>query len=159
MREAVFGVNESLLHFPSKKEGWGVAIPITSSIDKDGLAILDQRDAKDAARFLHVNRLLGEYIRRWGFRTYYLGTYTNPSGGKFKLFGLPVKHKVQENYDLTLITESVPDLVQLCDRYCIKGCLLPMIGEDLTVFVNCIKPALELLLDDRFIVVHRKEKQ
>ena len=159
MREVLLSDNVSLMQIRKGEKMFGVVLPCTTSVNKDGVAPLRQRDANEANRLFRVGRVLGRYIEKYGEHVFYLGTFQNPVGGKFRLFSFPVKHREVEECDATTVSRSCQDLVTMCDRYGIECCLLPDLDMDYQTFFNCFKPTYDLVFDDRFILIHRKDSK
>lgn len=157
MKELIIDKSVDILQVPNGDELWGIALPYVGGVSKDGLGMTDNLETRNVFRFLKLNRKLGEYITKWGNRTYYLGTFANPANAKFCVFGFPVKYNYKAESDMTLITKSCEDLDALCRKRGIKRCLLPMFAEDLgmSFFKNSMRDTLDLVLDDKFIMLHR----
>ena len=98
-------------------------------------------------------------MAKYGKHVFYLGTFQNPSGGKFRIYSFPVKWRERDEYDLTMISESSEDLSTMCNKQGVDVCLLPVVayGMSYSIFANCYKPIMDLVLDDKFIVIHRKD--
>lgn len=156
MKELVVREGISLLDIPSGEAVYGIVLPTAKQLTKDGFGIATQKDTYRANRIFKIARKIGEYTTEYGARVFYLGTYTNPSGGKFRLFSFPVKDKYKDISDATIISESCTQLVSTLQKYKVDKCLLPIIGDDLGIssFANCIKPVLEVSFDDSFIMIH-----
>ena len=158
MQEVMLPHDISLLQIPKGERMYGVVLPCSLSLNKDDVAILRQREAREANQRFKVGRMLGEYTRKYGEHVFYLGTYRNPSGGEFRLFSFPVKHRESEDCDATMVSRSCQALVTMCKRYGVGCCLVPDIDMDYQAFHSCIKPIYDLIFDNSFILVHRKDK-
>ncbi len=156
MQEVILKDNVCLMQIPKGEKMFGIVLPCTTAVNKDGVAILKQRDAVEANRLFHVGRALGQYTKEYGEHVFYLGTYRNPIGGQFRLFSFPVRRNDFEECDATMISRSCQDLTTMCDRYGIECCLLPDFVENYETFYNCFKSIFDLVLDSKFILVHRK---
>lgn len=134
----------------------GICVITNGEVNKDGVAYLTDKFAIDLNRRLHFNRKLGEYILKWGNRSYYLGTYQKEKNGvKFKLFSFPVSAKRCDGADLTRIVQSSEELERNCIKYGIKNCFLPSVVSDQFCnlsYENVVKPTLDLILDDKFFI-------
>lgn len=158
MKEVLLTESASLLQIPKGQKMFGVVLPCSTSVNKDGVTVLRQKDAWEANRRFRIGRVLGQYTEKYGEHVFYLGTFQNPSGGRFRLFSFPIKHNDKEDCDATIVSRSCQDLVGMCDRYEIECCLLPDLDMDYQAFYNCVKPLYDLAFDDRFILIHRKDK-
>lgn len=159
MKELVLDKHITLMHVPSDQHLYGIALPTAVLLTKDGLGECEQYDAREAARYLHVNRKIGEYTRRWGARVFYLGTFGNARGGKFRLFSFPSRYAVYGPEDMTIISRSAEQLVSITKKFKVELCLLPLIAAGLGVasYENCVRPVLQLILNDDFVVVYRPD--
>lgn len=159
MIEVCFEEKKSLLEIPDNDGRlYGILLPTSYQLTKDDLGDCKQFDTRIAAQLLQINRKIGEYTKQYGERAFYLGTYSNPKGGRFRLFSFPVRHKIYECSDLTVLSNSCQQIVSMqskfkCDRY-----FLPWVGCDLgaTSYASCVKPVLDVILDDNFIMIHRR---
>lgn len=143
MRELV-GVDLWDLH----AHGWWVAITTNGSVRRDGCAVMGRGCAYEAAqRFPGLAADLGLGIKRWGNVPI---IFT-----KRHLVTLPVKHCWRDAADVPLIKGSLYYVaVAMSPPSCIWRIALPRPGcgngrlrwED-------VKPEIEPLLDDRFVVV------
>ena len=81
MKELVVREGISLLDIPSGEAVYGIVLPTAKQLTKDGFGIATQKDTYRANRIFKIARKIGEYTTEYGARVFYLGTYTNPSGG------------------------------------------------------------------------------
>ncbi|MGH7181732.1 MAG: ADP-ribose-binding protein [Nitrospiraceae bacterium] len=121
-----------------------IVIPTNGSIKKDGCAVMGRGLALDASRrYPLFPQQLGQVLKQVGNH--------NAVWAAFKIITFPVKHEWHEEADITLIEESMKNLITVPfgDIY------MPRVGcgngrlkwED-------VKPIIEQYVDDRFIIVH-----
>lgn len=138
------------------------------SIDADALAITSNgyttRTGKDAGRgvmgrgvaaqardrFPGIQQRLGELLARHGNHCFIL------CEGKPAIVSLPVKHAWYEKADLSLIARSARELVALTDEQGWQRVVVPRPGcGNGQLRWAQVKPVIEPIFDDRFIVVDR----
>jgi hypothetical protein len=126
-------------HTPSN---W-IVVPTNGAIRKDGACVMGRGVALQAKK-------------RYGTLPYELGQKLRETGNNvytFKDYGLltfPVKHKWFESADLSLIEQSVKQLLYVVDR----PIYLPMVGcGNGKLSWKVVKPLLETYFDDSFTVV------
>lgn len=158
MREFILTDNVTLFHVPKSGKVCGVVLPTAKQLTKDGFGYAWQADTIFAAKYFNTKSIIGKYTKKWGARVFYLGTFQNPAGGTFRLFSFPVKYRYSDSSDLTIICQSCEELLETTKKYKVDLCLMPTIADDLGYqsFTMCVKPMLELLLDDSFVMIHRK---
>lgn len=158
MKEVVMPGKFSLLDVPKGKKMYGIILPTAEVVDRDGLGDAHQYDAAKAARYFHTNRKIADYLEAYGSRVFYLGTYTNPSGGKFRLFSFPVSNRPGENTNLTTLVKSCDELKSVLQKFKVDLLLAPCIGMDLGCesYENCIRPVLTMEFDDDVVMIYRK---
>lgn len=131
-------------------------------VKQNGLAVCGAGIAKEANALFHIDKLLGEYLQKYGNRPFYLGKYTRTSadGEKYEmsLATFPTKNHWKEKSDITLITKSAIHLMEMADKFGWTKIYMPPVGCGLgQLNYNCtVKPVLNGILDDRFITVFRK---
>ena len=78
----------------------------------------------------------------------------------YHVFTMPTKNNWRDKSDSALIKRSAEELVKLCDENDIKRCFLPCPGctNGQLDYQKDVKPILESVLDDRFIVVGGPDK-
>ena len=159
MKELLTEEKTLLAYLPKGEKMWAIALPCSLELTKDGLPCVKNPETRVTLRKFRVERDLGVYTAKYGNHVFYLGTFQNPLGGKFKLYSFPVKHKEREECDATLVMKSCEDLVAMCDKHGVSVCLLPQLEAkmDYLSFKNCYRDYINLILDDRFVMVHRKE--
>lgn len=160
MKELLYEGKEPLVHLPHGEKMWAIALPCSMELNKDGLPKLSNPETREILRYFKLERDLGVNMAKYGKHVFYLGTFQNPAGGKFRIYSFPVKWKEREEYDLTMISQSAEDLNIMCKRQGVSICLLPVItfGFDYAVFNTCYKPVMDLILGDEFVVIHRGGK-
>jgi hypothetical protein len=86
-----------------------------------------------------------------------LGWYSSENESVYRIVSFPVKHRWQDAADLELIKRSALELVELVDRNAwARKIKLPRPGcGNGRLRWSDVKPVLEPLLDDRFVVVHK----
>ena len=128
-----------------------IAITTNGIVGKNGL-IMGKGIAGDASwRYPGLSRRWGNYVLKYGNGVY---SYRNSSG--VTLFSLPTKHHWRDKSDIKLITKSIKQLVvETEDFYHIAiprpGCSNGGLNWEIDV-----KPIIEPLLDDRFIIYSLK---
>lgn len=159
MQEMIMEGTKSLLEIPKGEKMFGIVLPTAECLTVDGLADVKSFDTYTASKLFHINRIIAEYHRNYGARVFYCGTFTNPSGGVYRLFSFPIRYRVGDKTDMTIVGRSCEQLEGMVKKFPVDVTLLPLLGNDLgiTSFANCVKPVLSLLFDDSFIMVHRKD--
>lgn len=159
MREICMKDDASILEIPSgENHVFGVVLPTSNSLTKDGLIDCRHKDTNYAARNLGVDRVAAEYYRKYGARVFYLGTFKNPSKGCMRLFSFPVRDKLKDSVDATTIAKSCEQLVSTLQKFKVDCCILPYFGDSLEMasFANCVCPILDVMFDDTFVMIYRR---
>lgn len=136
----------------------GDAVCITTNGDKkqNGCAVMGAGIAKNAAmRFNNLARDLGVRLSKYGNKVYDMGTYRDAvTGDWIRIITFPTKHHWREDSDLALIKVSAEQLLDICDQGGITRCYLPCpgCGKGGLDWESQVKPLLETILDDRFII-------
>jgi hypothetical protein len=104
--------------------------------------------------FQGLDRRLGSLIRERGNHVHYLGTWTGTGETPYNLFSFPVKHNYWEKASLALIKESVEQLAFQAVPFETIVMVRPGCGNGGRGW-SVVKPILEPLLDDRFLIVER----
>ena len=161
MQEVCLNVQRSILEIPTDTTGkvFGIVLPTAKELTKDGLILCDQYDTNLAAKYFKIDRVASEYYKKYGARVFYLGAVKNPSNGVMKLFNFPIKNSIRDKTDATVVSQSCEQLLSTLEKFKVDCCLLPFFGADLGIasFANCIRPIMDVMFDERFIMVHRKE--
>ena len=96
---------------------------------------------------------LGGYIKKYGNRCFSLGRW----GVDNKLiFTFVVKHHWSQEADIELIKRSCLQLSEMIGKYGVEEIHIPRPGcGNGRLKWSDIKPIIEPLLDDRFVIVHK----
>lgn len=147
--------------FELPQNGEAVCVTTNGIVKSDGHAVMGAGIAKEADRYFHLSAKLGTYIKQYGNRAFNLGLYqrhtiNNPA--VFNIFSFPTKHHWKEDSDINLIVKSAEQLVEMCNKFNISKCYLtpPGCGCGNLNYEATVKPWIEIVLDNRFVVVHRK---
>jgi hypothetical protein len=123
-----------------------IAITTNGMVTSDGRAVFGRGCARQAReRFPDLPQRLGSLLRKGGNHVQCLGD---------GIVSFPVEETPWENPDLRLIRRSAEELCSLADRHCWQRVVVPRPGcgggglawED-------VRPCLEQIFDDRFIVI------
>ncbi len=125
-------------------------------VKKDGRAVMGRGVAKQAAeRYPWLPEWLGLSLRVIGN---HVRMFLPNEGNATYLIMFPVKHNWWETANLDLIKRSAEELVTLIDGQFSKGVTIvlsrPGCGNGGLRWED-VKPVIEPLLDDRFVVVER----
>lgn len=133
-----------------------VCVTTNGMVKRDGDAVMGAGIAKQANQLFKCSRTLGGLLTTHGNHVFNLGV-VHAYGKFYNLFTFPTKHDWRDGSDITLITQSAKELVQLCNQLNIHTCYLPPVGCGLggLDWNTQVKPVLEPILDDRFIIVIR----
>lgn len=155
MLEMSIGSNGDIFDLPQNEEA--ICITTNGIVKANGQAVMGAGIAKQADQFFHLSNLLGKYLKQYGNRAFNLGSWKRQNGNVFTVFSFPTKHDWKDDSDITLICKSAEQLIQMCDKFGITKCYLPPVGcgcGNLN-YQTIVKPWLEQILDDRFVVVFR----
>ncbi len=133
-------------------EGDWVAITTNGDVRGDGHAVMGRGVAWEATvRFPKIAYHLGKLLKREGNFVHCFNT--------LQLFTFPVKHHWKERADLELILDSAQQLVDYVDDKCIDQVYMvrPGCGNGKLDW-SFVKPRIEPLLDDRFVIVERRRR-
>lgn len=152
--------NKSLFWLP---EGNSEAAAFTTNgnIRNDGKAVVGAGIAKKANSLFHIDTKLAQYLKEYGNRAFNLGRFqNNQTGANFTLFTFPTKHNWKDDSDVTLICKSAEQLMQMCDKFGITRCYIPLVGCGCggLNWETTVKPWVSQILDDRFTVVYKQRK-
>lgn len=145
----------SLFYLP--QNGHEAAVVTTNGvIRKNGDAVLGKGQALEAKKlFPGMERQLGEYLRRYGNRAFYMGT-RQVGEHLTSLVTFPTKHHYRDNSDLDLISESALQVKEIASKFQLTKVYLPLVGCGLgnLDYEKQVRPVLHQTLDDdRFVVV------
>lgn len=157
MNEAKLRITDSIFLVPTSGIEIGVVLPTSSTATKSGRLDYSHPVMQEAVQLFCVDQKLGMYYKKYGNHVFYLGTYKNKNNGIFRLFSFPVRASANDDLDLTTIVHSCEDLITQADKFRLSCILLPAFhcAGQLDSFNNCYRDTLGLVLDDRFILVHR----
>jgi hypothetical protein len=108
-----------------------------------------------------------QFATKWPFMPEYFGTLVKFDGSRvcafhydvtldrrFYVISFPTKHHFKDKSDLKLIIKSAEELVKFCDDNKLDVVYLPSPGTGLggLDWESVVKPSLEKILDDRFII-------
>lgn len=133
-----------------------VCVTTNGKIRKDGRAVMGRGIALTADRRFDLAVKLAEYLRAHGNRAFNLGVRTDKlSGRPVRVLTCPTKHDWHDRSDLTLIRRSCEQLVAICDKFGVRTCYLPRPGcaNGGLDWETQVRPVVEPILDDRFVVV------
>lgn len=121
-------------------------------VTKDGRCVMGRGVALQARnRFYRIDYTLGALIEKNGNRVQVLIDVSAPLTA---IVSFPVKHRWQDPADLLLIEDSAKQLVSLTDERGWNRVVLPRpgCGNGCRKWEE-VKPVIEPILDDRFLVV------
>lgn len=121
---------------------------------KDGTAVMGAGIAKSAAAlFPNLPALLGKSLKKHGNRVF---AYRVSAGGsiRYNVITMPTKHDWRDDSDLELIRTSCIQMKELADVNGFTRVYMPRPGckNGHLDWETQVKPAIEPLLDDRFVV-------
>lgn len=156
MLEMSIGNNGNIFELPQNNEA--VCVTTNGIVKTNGQAVMGAGIAKQADQLFHLSNLLGKYLKQYGNRAFNLGRFQRPNGNVFTVFSFPTKHDWKEDSDITLICKSAEQLMQMCDKFGITKCFLPPVGCGCgrLNYETTVKPWIEQILDDRFVIVFQK---
>lgn len=127
-------------------------------VKTNGHAVMGAGIALQANKKLNLSAKLGSYLKQYGNRAFNLGKYQRQDGAIFTVFSFPTKHNFKDDSDINLICKSANELVEMCNKFGITKCYLtrPGCGCGKLNWEHTVKPWLEQILDDRFVVVTPK---
>ena len=123
-------------------KGYWIAITTNGVIRMDGACVMGRGIARQAKnKFPQLPYDLGNSIQAGGNQVHQFS--------KYQIYTLPVKHHWRERADLDLIVRSCHQLNSIAEKtYMVRpGC-----GNGGMLW-DVVKPAIENILDDRFIIV------
>lgn len=155
MLEMNIGNNGNIFNLPQNNEA--VCVTTNGIVKTNGQAVMGAGIAKQADQLFHLSNLLGKYLKQYGNRAFNLGRFQRPNGNVFTVFSFPTKHDWKDDSDITLICKSAEQLMQMCDKFGITKCFLPPVGCGCgrLNYETTVKPWIEQILDDRFVIVFR----
>jgi hypothetical protein len=132
-------------------------------VTKKGKCVMRRGVAKTARdRFPCIDSWLGECIQQFGNHVFVLTIYLEMDGSEYKVLrppriicSLPVKTHWRDKADMQLIERSLGELVMMAHTRRWERVVLPRPGcGNGQILWKDVKPMMEEILDDRFVVVH-----
>lgn len=139
------------------QNGEVICITTNGDVKNDGCCVMGRGIARQFRdMFPGIDKKLGEYITKYGNRCFQLGKGT-VNGKTFIIVSVPVKHHWNEMADVTLISKSCDQLMEMADKYGYSKVYLPApgCGNGRLNYENQVYPWISLILDDRFVCVRR----
>lgn len=137
-----------------------VCVTTNGMVKASGVAVMGAGIAKQAnARFSGLAQDLGMLLSKYGNQAYDMGSYKDKiSGYWMRIITFPTKYHWREDSDLALIKVSAEQLLAICDQGGITRCYLPCPGceNGRLDWENQVRPLLDTILDDRFIIADYK---
>ncbi len=138
-------------------KGQTVCLTSNGFIKNNGENVMGRGIAREAAQLWPLlPGHLGALVKSTGNHVYRLGVYGSPRTN-WTLYSFPVKYNWWEKADLELIERSARELVKLIDEIPdFDGTVYvprPGCGAGHRDWETEVKPILEPILDDRFVVV------
>lgn len=134
-----------------------VVITTNGDVNAAGRAVMGRGCALEAKkRFPGIDLTLAVKLKCYGNHTRILKIVGDPCERTFPLIAFPVKHRWHEYADLELIERSTRELVRIADRNGYSTIAMPRPGcGNGKLQWKIVRPIIEDLLDDRFVVVHK----
>lgn len=143
-----------------KAQDEAVCVTTNGIVKKNGCAVMGAGIAKQASvSFSGLAFQLGSLITQYGNRVFDMGLYKDSITGKWvRIITFPTKHHWRDKSDLKLIETSARQLIDICDKYDIRICYLtcPGCSNGGLDWESQVRPLLESILDDRFIIADYK---
>ncbi len=136
-----------------------ICVPTNGRVKGTGEAVMGKGLANIANNLFHVSKQLGKHITRSGNHVYDLGVkkIPMPSGNPilYHVITFPTKDDWKHSSNVQLIRQSAEELVRLVDKINVTTCYLPAVGCGLggLDYKKTVRPILQEILDDRFIVI------
>jgi hypothetical protein len=146
-----------------------ICITTNGHFTKSGFAVMGGGCAKVAAdRWPEVSKRLGTLLKQTGSNVPFVigmvdenGNHIPPTADLIKnkqfkclIFSYPTINQLIDGANLQLIKQSATIMVEYADKYDLKGIVIGRMGSGIggLQWAN-VKPEVENILDDRFIVV------
>lgn len=148
------------------QDGDTICITTNGEIKKDGRAVMGAGTALFARDTFGVDEQLGQYLKKYGNRSFYLGLFTFPKvqgfekveGKRLHLATFPTKNAWRNPSDPKLIEQSAIQIKQIADKFHLEKIYIPMPGGLHGKLVwSSIRPLLSSL-DERF-TIYTKHKE
>lgn len=145
--------NFNIFKLPTKPTD-AICITTNGIIKANNRAVMGAGIAKTANDLYKLDAELASHLKTCG-NTPHVFLTTGYNG--CQLISFPTKHNWRDNSDLHLIKRSAEILVEICNYRHISKCYLTPPGCNLGKlnWDKDVKPILENILDDRFVVVIR----
>lgn len=144
---------DDLFSIPGKADE-AYVVTTNGMTKKDGTAVMGAGIAKYAAQlFPNLPALLGRSLKKYGNRVF--AYKVSPDGiNTYNVITMPTKHDWRDSSDLELIKTSCLQMMQVADVNGFTCIHMPKPGcaNGRLDWETQVKPAIEPLLDDRFVV-------
>ena len=139
-------------------EGPNEAICVTTNgiIKRNGHAVMGRGIALTANQRFNLSLQLAGYLTKFGNRAFHMGVKKDAlTGRQMRVITFPTKHDWKDKSDIELIKTSAHQVAAICNKFNIKTCYLtkPGCSNGGLNWERQVRPVLEEILDDRFIVV------
>lgn len=144
-----------------QRAGAILVIAVNSEVSPDtGKAIMGKGIAREARdRLWNIDAKLGAYITQYGSRCFrFPMDVTESKIFEWTLITMPTKVRWREPADPMLIAQSCAQLVEMVDKfgYSEIHMVRPGVGNGKLSWEQVVKPLIDPLLDNRFIVVSKE---
>lgn len=145
--------SKNIFAIPTKRNE-AVCITTNGVVKRDGKAVMGAGIAKQANDLYLLDEELGTHLQSAGNVPY---IFAKKGRGNCHLISFPTKLNWRDPSRLDLIKRSAELLVELVTRRNITTCYLvpPGCGLGKLDWETQVKPVLEPILDDRFVIVFR----
>ncbi len=142
-------------------QGPNEAVCITTNgiVKTNGRAVMGRGIALEADKRFQLSALLGAYLRQFGNRAFWMGTRKDTKTGRHvSVVTFPTKRDWRDPSELELIRRSCEQVTAIADKFGLKRVYLPCPGcaNGGLDWETQVKPVIEPLLDDRFVVADRR---
>jgi hypothetical protein len=118
---------------------------------KNGYAVMGKGNAQLVRDTFKLDKLLGEYLLKYGNRAFYLGAHSY-KGKDIIIASFPTKQFWKDKSNLDLIEKSVEQIKKIADKYNLKKIYIPVPGcSNGQLKWSQVKERL-CTLDERFII-------
>lgn len=143
-------IHTDIFSVPSLHDGTEAICVTTNGIIKaNGHAVMGRGIALQANNLYHVSSTLANHLKVHGNVPGNLGVFNG-----VYILSFPTKNDWRDDSDIELIKNSAHLLVDMADRLHLKTIYLPKPGcANGRLNWEDVKPVIEAILDDRFVVV------
>lgn len=136
-----------------------ICITTNGMIKTNGHAVMGKGIAKAADDYFKISSKLGEYLKKYGNRAFDMGFFSAYGQVPHHVLTFPTKHDWRNDSDINLIRTSAEQIVRICNARNINFCYLPEPGctNGHLNYETQVKPILESILDNRFVVVRTQK--